>query len=56
LAREDLARYVKWDLQQKQIAQVTREILGAQARQQSEQQRRFTEFAQRIAGKFTQPA
>jgi hypothetical protein len=56
LAREDLARYVKWDLQQKQIAQVTREILGAQARQQSEQQRRFAEFAQRIAGKFTQPA
>jgi hypothetical protein len=56
LAREDLARYVKWDLQQKQIAQVTREILGAQARQQSEQQRRFVEFVQRIAGKFTQPA
>jgi hypothetical protein len=47
LGREDLARYVKWDLQQKQIAQVTREILSAQARQQSEQQRRFTELAQR---------
>jgi hypothetical protein len=47
LAREDQPRFAKWDLQQKQIAEVTRQILGAQARQASEQQRRFADFAKR---------
>jgi hypothetical protein len=47
VANDDRARYVKWDLQRQRIAQVTQEALGAQGRQQAEQQRRFAEFAKR---------
>jgi hypothetical protein len=45
--RTTIARYVKWDLQRKRIAELTREVLGAQGRQLAEQQRRFVEFAKR---------
>jgi hypothetical protein len=47
LAREDQPRFAKWNLHQQQVAEVTRQILGAQARQASEQQRRFADFAKR---------
>ena len=47
LAREDQPRYAKWNLHQQQVAEVTRQILGAQARLASEQQQRFADFAKR---------
>ena len=47
MGRDDPARYLKWDLQQKQIGEVTGEMLGAQGRRVAEQQRRFAEFAKR---------
>jgi hypothetical protein len=45
VANDDRARYVKWDPQRKRIADLTQEVLGPQGRQQSEQRRRFAEFA-----------
>jgi hypothetical protein len=47
VANDDRARYVKWDLQRKRVAELAQEALGAQGRQQAEQQRRFEEFAKR---------
>jgi hypothetical protein len=47
VANDDRARYVKWDLQRKRIAELAQEALGAQGRRQAEQRRRFVEFARR---------
>jgi hypothetical protein len=47
MAREDAGRYVRWDLQQRRIAELTREVQSAQERQMAEKQRRFGEFARR---------
>ena len=47
LAREDVPRYVQWDLQQKKIADVGQQLMSSLARQALERQQKFSEFAQR---------
>jgi hypothetical protein len=47
LAREDMPRYVRWDIHQKKIADVSQHLTAALARQMLERQQQFTEFAQR---------
>jgi hypothetical protein len=47
LAREDAARYARWDVQQKKIADVSRQLTSALVRQVLERQQKFSEFAQR---------
>jgi hypothetical protein len=47
LAREDMPRYVRWDIHQKKIADVSQHLTAALARQVLERQQQFTEFAQR---------
>jgi hypothetical protein len=46
LAREDMPRYVRWDIHQKKIADVSQHLTAALARQVLERQQQFTEFAQ----------
>jgi hypothetical protein len=46
LAREDVPRYVRWDIHQKKIADVSQHLTAALARQVLERQQQFTEFAQ----------
>jgi hypothetical protein len=47
LAREDLPRYLQWDLSRRKIAVAAQEVLAAQQRQTLEQRQRFGEFARR---------
>jgi hypothetical protein len=46
LAREDMPRYVRWDIHQKKIADVSQHLTAALARQVLERQQQFTDFAQ----------
>jgi hypothetical protein len=45
LAREDWPRYALWDVQQKKIAEVSRQLMAAQQRQTQEQLQQFSDFA-----------
>jgi hypothetical protein len=45
MAREDWPRYALWDVQQKKIADVARQLAMAQQRQTQERHDKFTEFA-----------
>jgi hypothetical protein len=47
LAREDVPRYVRWDLQQKKIGEVSQQLVAAVTRQFAERQQQFSQFAQR---------
>jgi hypothetical protein len=47
LAREDLPRYLQWDLQHKKMSALQQELLSAQQRQATEKAQRFAEFAKR---------
>jgi hypothetical protein len=46
IAREDMPRYVRWDIHQKKIADVSQQLTAVLARQMLERQQQFTEFAQ----------
>jgi hypothetical protein len=52
LAREDAARYARWDVQQKKIADVSRQLTSALVRQVQERLQQFSEFAKREADLF----
>jgi hypothetical protein len=45
MAREDWPRYALWDVQQKKIAEVARQLTEVQHRQALEKQQQFSEFA-----------
>jgi hypothetical protein len=47
MAREDWPRYALWDLQQKKIAEVARQLTEVQQRQAHERLQQFSEFATR---------
>jgi hypothetical protein len=47
MAREDWPRYALWDVQQKKIAEVARQLTEVQHRQALEKQQQFSEFAKR---------
>jgi hypothetical protein len=47
MAREDWPRYALWDVQQKKIAEVARQLTEVQHRQVLEKQQQFSEFAKR---------
>jgi hypothetical protein len=44
MAREDMARYVRWDVQQKKIADVAQQLVASLARQTQERQDKFAAF------------
>jgi hypothetical protein len=44
MAREDMARYVRWDVQQKKIADVAQQLVASLARQTQERQDKFADF------------
>jgi hypothetical protein len=44
MAREDMARYVRWDVQQKKIADVAQQLVTSLARQAQERQDKFAAF------------
>jgi hypothetical protein len=50
LARENLPRYLQWDLSQRKIAVVAQETLAALQRQDLERRQQFSEFARREDG------
>jgi hypothetical protein len=45
LAREDWARYIQWDAQQKKLAAISSEVTASQTRQANEAQTKFAEYA-----------
>src|SRR5262245_8370088 len=47
IAREDWPRYALWDVQQKKIAEVARQLTEVQQRQAHERLQQFSEFARR---------
>ena len=47
MAREDWPRYALWDVQQKKIAEVARQLTEVQHHQMLEKQQQFSEFAKR---------
>jgi hypothetical protein len=47
MAREDWPRYALWDVHQKKIAEVARQLTEVQHRQALEKQQQFSEFAKR---------
>jgi hypothetical protein len=54
MAREDWPRYALWDVQQKKIAEVARQLSEVQQRQGHEKLRQFQEFAKREDDLFTE--
>jgi hypothetical protein len=47
MAREDMPRYLRWDLHQKRVAALTQRLLAAEERKTAERRRQFDEFITR---------
>ena len=52
MAREDVPRYLRWDLHQKRVAALTQQLLAADERKATERRRQFGEFIQREDERF----